>query len=121
MERIAVTGADSLPHPSGNPSHGSPNLPGGELGDAEIGLLALGPLATRDAQDHLENPLTSLFDRLLAIEDGATVDIHVVLQPTVHRRVGRDLNRWRRLATEHAAPARCKADHIGATSDLPRR
>src|SRR3954470_11292687 len=47
----------------------APICQGGELGDAKIGLLALGPLATRDAQDHLENPLTSLFDRLLAIED----------------------------------------------------
>ena len=58
---------------------------------------------------------------LLAVEDGAAIDVHVVFHPLVHRRVGRKLDRGRRLAPEHAAAPGGEADEVGAARHLTRR
>ena len=63
----------------------------------------------------------ALLHRLLAVEDGAAVDVHVVFHALVQRRVGRDLDRRRGLAAEHAAAAGGEADDVGAARDLAGR
>src|SRR4051794_39899162 len=92
-----------------------------ELGAAEIKTLALGRLARRGLEDELENALAALLDALLAFENGAAIDVHVLFHAPVHRRVGGELDRGRRLAAEHAAAAGGEADQIGAARDLPGR
>jgi hypothetical protein len=68
--------------------HGGAEHPGRELGGAEVELLALGLLARGSAQDQVEDPLAALLHRLLAIGDGAAVDVHVLLHAAKHRAVG---------------------------------
>src|SRR4051812_12303326 len=92
-----------------------------ELGAAEIKTLALGRLSGRGLEDEIENALAALLDALLAFEDGAAIDVHVLFHALVHGRVGRELDRRRRLAPEHAAATRGEADQIGAAGDLPGR
>src|ERR1700733_6626439 len=76
-----------------NGLHRSPKHPGREFGAAEIEAFALGRLAGGGFQHQVENPLAALLHRLLAVEDGATIDVHVVFHTLVHRRVGRKLDR----------------------------
>src|ERR1700728_3501783 len=101
--------------------HRSPKYPGREFGAAEIEAFALGRLTGSGFQHQVENPLAALLHALLAVEDGAAIDVHVVFHALVHRRVGRKLDRGRRLAAEHTAAAGGEADEIGASSHLPRR
>src|SRR6186713_2536881 len=99
-------------------SHRRAEHPGRELGTAEIKTLALGRLARGRLQDQLEDALATVLDALLAFEDGAAIDIHVLFHALVHGRVGRELDRRRGLAAEHAAAAGGEADEVGAASDL---
>src|SRR3954465_14044540 len=101
--------------------HGSPEHPWREFGTAEVKALALGRLSRGGLQHEIENALAALLHRLLAVEDGAAIDVHVLFHPLEHRRVGGELDRWRGLAAEHAASASGEADEIGAAGDLPGR
>src|ERR1700733_731022 len=101
--------------------HRRAEYPGRKFGAAKIEALALGRLARSRLEHQVENPLTALLYRLLAVEDGAAVDVHVVFHARVHGRVGRELDRGRRLAAEYAAAPGGEADEIGASGHLPRR
>src|SRR5581483_3681076 len=84
-------------------SHRGAEHPGRELRAAEVKTLALGRLARRGLEHEIEDALAALLHALLAIEDGAAIDVHVVFHALVHGRVGRKLDRGRGLAAEHAA------------------
>src|SRR5689334_10741213 len=99
-------------------SHRRADDPWREFGGPEVELLALGPLAGGDAQHQLENPLPGLLHGFVAIEDGAAVHVHVVLDVLVHRRIGRKLDRGRRFAAEDAAAAGGEAHQVRAAGDL---
>src|ERR1700749_3149761 len=88
-----------------------------ELGAAEIKALALGRLARGGLEDEVEDALAAFLHALLAVEDGAAIDVHVVFHALVHGRVGGKLDRGRRLAAEHAAAAGGEADEVGAAGD----
>jgi len=94
--------------------------PGRKLGAAKVKALALGRLARGRLQDEIEDALAALLDALLAFEDGAAIDVHVLFHALVHGRVGGELDRGRGLAAEHAAAAGGEADEIGAARDLAR-
>src|SRR5829696_4296991 len=94
---------------------GRANRPGRKLGRAGIVLLALGSLPRGNLQDALEDALPSLLHRLMAVQDSPTVDVHVLLHVLEETRVGCDLDGQRRLASEHAAAARGKADEVCTT------
>src|SRR6202035_4428980 len=99
----------------------SPEHPGREFGAAKVKTLALGRLAGGGLEHQVENPLAALLHGLLSVEDGAAIDVHVVFHALVHRRVGRKLDRGRRLAAEYAAAPGGEADEISAAGHLPRR
>src|SRR5882672_11722602 len=99
--------------------HRGPKHPRRKLGAAEIKTLALGRLARCGLQHQLKDALAALLHGLLAVEDGAAIDVHVVFHPGVHRRVGRKLDRRRGLAAEHAAAAGGEANEVGAARHLP--
>src|SRR3981081_3742487 len=80
--------------------HGSPEPPWREFGTAEVKALALGRLSRGGLQHQVENALPALLHCLLAVEDGAAIDVHVVFHALEHRRVGRKLDRGRGLAAE---------------------
>src|SRR5258708_13920472 len=101
--------------------HHRADLPGLELVLAEAELLALGLLAASHVQDQLEDALAAFGHALRAVDDGAAIDVHVVGHALVERRVGRELDRGRRLAAEDRAAAGGEADHVRAGSDLARR
>src|SRR6516164_5630432 len=84
---------------------GGPNRPRRELLLAHPIQLTLRLLPTRDRDDFLEN-LPAHVRYRNAVEDHPSVDVHVALHVFVHRRVGRHLDRRRRLAAEHRAAAR---------------
>ena len=91
------------------PLHRRPQHPRRELGRAEIERLAFGPLARGDAQHQLKRAFAALLDRLVAIQHGAAIDVHVILDMSIHRRIGRQLDRGRRLAAEHRTAAEQEA------------
>src|SRR5215213_6185707 len=97
------------------------NGPGRKLIRASIELLALRPFARSHLQNALEDALSGLLHRLVAIHDGPAVDVHVLLHALEEVRVGRDLDRGRRLAAENAAAARRKADEVRTPGNLSRR
>src|ERR1700737_683701 len=99
--------------------HRRPKHPWREFGAAEIKTLALGRLSRSGLQHQIENALAALLHRLLAVEDGAAIDVHVVFHALEHRRVGRKLDRGRGLAAEHAAAAGGEANEVGAAGHLP--
>jgi hypothetical protein len=82
-------------------------------------LLALGGRARGRAQHQVEDALAALLHGFLAVEDGAAVHVHVLLHAVIHGGVGRELDRWRRLAAEHAAAAGGEAHQIGPARHLP--
>src|SRR3954465_12859089 len=100
--------------------HGSPEHPWREFGTAEVKALALGRLSRGGLQHQIENALTALLHRLLAVKNGAAIYVHVVLHALVHRRVGRQVDGWRGFAAEHAAASGGKADEVSAARDLSR-
>src|SRR5580698_3793742 len=104
---------------SGANSHRRAEYPGRELRAAEVKTFTFGRLARGGLQHEIEDALAALLHGFLAVEDGAAIDVHVVFHPLVHRGVGRELDRGRGLAAEHAAAASGKADHVGAARDLP--
>src|SRR5262249_51851335 len=107
--------------PAAIASHRRAQYPGRELSAAEGKALALGRLAGSGFQHQVEDALAAFLHALLAVEDGAAIDVHVVFHPLVHRRVGGELDGRRRLAAEHAAAAGGEADEIGAACHLPGR
>src|SRR6185503_7691898 len=90
--------------------HHRAELPGRELVVAEAERLALRLLARGRLEDQLEDARADLGDALLAVDDGAAVDVHVVGHVAVEGGVGRQLQRRRRLAAEDRAAARGEAD-----------
>src|SRR5579863_1577616 len=98
--------------------HRRAQYPRREFGAAEVEAFALGRLPRSGLEHEIENALTALLHGLLAIQDGAAIDVHIVFHPLVHRRVGRKLDRGRGLAAEHAAAPGGEADEIGAARDL---
>src|SRR5215468_5724998 len=70
-----------------------------------------------DLEDLLQNLFTFLLDRH-AFEDVAAIDVHVVDHAGINLAVGRELDRWRRLATESRPAPGGEAHHIAAAGDL---
>src|SRR3954471_5764442 len=99
-------------------SDGRANGPRRKLGRTGIVLLALGPLARGHLEDALEDTLSGPLHRLMAIHDGAAVDVHVLLHALEKGRVGRDLDGRRRLPAEHAPAACGEADEVCTPSNL---
>src|ERR1700743_2667010 len=65
-------------------SHRRAKHPGSELGAAEIKTLAFGRLAGGGFQHEVEDQLAAFLHTLLAVEDGAAIDVHVVFHALVH-------------------------------------
>src|SRR3990172_13272388 len=103
-----------------NGSAGDADLPGHELVLAQAQFLAPGLVARGGAQDELEDLFTHLVHAGRAIHDLAAIDVHILLQLAVHRRIGGELDRRRGLAAERRAAAGGEAHHVGAARDLPR-
>ena len=82
-------------------------------------LLVRSPDATRSISSKMRWP--HCCTRLVAVEDRAAVDVHVVFHALIHRRVGRQLDRRRRLAAEHAAAPGGEAHQVRAARHLAGR
>src|SRR5947208_2413750 len=105
--------------PFWHPLHRRSEDPRGEFGTPAIKAFALGRLARGGLEHQIENALAARLYGLLAVENGAAIDVHVVFHALEHRRVGCKLDRGSRLAAEHAAAPGGEADEIGAAGDLP--
>src|ERR1700709_325948 len=89
--------------------HRRPKHPGREFGAAEVETFGVCRLAGGGLEHEVEDALAALLHALLAVEDGAAIDVHVVFHALEHRRIGRELDGGRRLAAEHAAASRGEA------------
>src|SRR5215471_11198657 len=96
-------------------------MPRYELVIPQAQQLAFGRFAGRRAQNVLEDLLPHLWNVELAVEHEPAVDVHVLFEPLVHRRVGSELDGGRWLRAEHRAAAGCEADEVSAARDLPSR
>src|SRR2546421_505614 len=95
-------------------SHCGAKRPRRELVVAVAELLALGLRARRGFEDQPEKALACLGNRLGAVDDRAAVEVHVVFLVREERRIGGELERWRRLAAVGRAASGGEADHVGA-------
>src|ERR1700738_2274459 len=107
--------------PLPNPSHRGAEHPRRKFRAAEIKTFALGRLARGHLQHQIEDALAAFLYGLVPVENGAAVDVHVIFHAPEHRRVGRELDRRRRLAPEHAAASGGEADKVGAAGHLAGR
>src|SRR5207244_8648055 len=101
--------------------HRRAERPRRELVVAVAELLALRLPARRGVEDQPEEALARLGNRLGAVDDRAAVEVHVVFLVREERRVGGELERWRRLAAVGRAAPGGEADHVGAAGDLAGR
>src|SRR6185503_10622104 len=74
-------------HTFGGVLHHGADLPGRKFSLAKSLHLALRPLAGRHAENHLENPLATAFDRVVAIHDPTAVEVHVLFHSSEQRGV----------------------------------
>ena len=102
-------------------SHRRAEHPRREFRRAEVERFAFGRLAGGHAQDEVEDPLAALLNGLVAVEDRAAIDVHVVLDMAEHRGVGRQLDRRRGLAAEHRASSGGETNQVGAARHLTGR
>jgi hypothetical protein len=119
MGAIALTLESRRSVGQSSSAHRSPKHPRRELRTAEIKRLALGRLARGHLQHQIEDARSALLHGLVAIKNGAAIDVRVVFHAPIHRRVGREFDRGRGLAVEHAAAAGGEADQVGAAGHLP--
>src|SRR6187551_684998 len=95
----------------GRQSHRRADLPGLELVVADPQRFGLGLLSRGCLHNQFKNLAAALLDRLLAVDDRAAIDVHVVGHPAIESCVGGELERRRRLAAEHRAAAGGEAQH----------
>src|SRR5690606_17128257 len=101
--------------------HGRPQDPGREFVFAKTVELAFAALARGDLDDAAKNLLAHLVDGLATVEDAAAVDVHVVAHVLVHRGIGSELDRRRRLAAVDRSAPRRKADKVCSACYLAGR
>src|SRR5580765_7777488 len=86
-------------------SKGRAQMPGGEFFVADSGQLAFGFLAAGDSEDLFKNALAHLLHGLGAVEDGAGVDVHVLVHVREQGRMSGDFDAGRGLAAVNAPAA----------------
>src|SRR5438094_5556099 len=79
--------------------------PGREFFVADAGQFTPGFFAAGHGYDFFEDAQADLSDGLGAVEDGAGIDVHVLLHPVVEGSVGGHLDARRRFAAINAAAA----------------
>src|SRR5437868_5941384 len=89
-------------------------VPGHELVVAVAEILALGLAAGSRLDNQFEDLAAHAGDGLFTGGNDAAVDVHVLFHLMIHGRVGGDLDRRRRTATEAGAAAGGEDDDVGA-------
>src|SRR3990167_1287100 len=104
--------------PPATGSHRCADLPRLEFIVTDAQRFRLRLLPRRRGKNEVEDAPAVLLDGLLAVDDGAAVDVHVVGHAPVERGIRRKLERRCGLAAEHAAAAGREAEHVGAARHL---
>src|SRR4051812_45488268 len=79
-------------------SHRRAKDPWRELVFAIAPRFALRLLTGRSFKDQVEDASANFLYRFLAIDNGAAIEVHVLLLVRIQSTVGRELQRWRRFA-----------------------
>src|SRR5437764_1838731 len=88
-----------------------------ELFVADSGQLAAGRFPAGDGDDFFEDTEADLLDSFGAVENGAGIDVHVILHPIEERRVRGDLDARRGFAAVNTAAAGGEDADVAAAAD----